>query len=560
MSLPKDNPFKNEPQIARDIKRIMEGWVEGNAEDFLKENTISEGGVKGAIEDFMYDTLPQAAVKELQPVFKNKSIRGSQLRDKVSIILKKHKIPTFFMGTSATQVVIDNFETYFGESVEEAYAHPDEKILGRFYEKTGKQAFEYRISQDSWGKSHGYPHEVCVSRKDYKSKGDWRAANVKATVCYIATDEGEGGKPVVEKWDITKHIKYVKVEGVEENGEVLNEAAAMIPFKRILKGVNDMEGPFLIVVMRKGGPGALIQKKVPGRAALPAHINHMLSSELQKYEWKAIAIENANGKIVNLLYPTDVLTKAGSKPSFKEEIELDEDNWGGGFQSSADAHREVQAGLKADFQRERAQKLKLIVQVIRGEISKQKFKKLTGSNYDELMKNSPYFRNQVKRMPKKALEPVAKKEEVERIAEATPDQKAKQAAIDARVRKMNTDDAVEQVKEILRSYGNDKTQRQMIIAAIKNIKEQVEVNELTNLRTYNNAYPNTMIASSKEMDEEFKAGDTVKVPHKGKIVKGKIVRFDNGGTSKAQQHGGGYVVDVGEPASILVPKHNVRKN
>jgi len=398
MSLPKDNPFKNEPQIARDIKRIMEGWVEGNAEDFLKENTISEGGVKGAIEDFMYDTLPQAAVKDLQPVFKNKSIRGSQLRDKVSTILKKHKIPTFFMGTSATQVVIDNFETYFGESVEEAYAHPDEKVVGSFYEKTGKQAFEYRISQDSWGKSHGYPHEVCVSRKDYKGKGDWRAANVKATVCYIVTDEGEGGKPVVEKWDITKHIKYVKVEGVEADGEVLDEA-----------------------------------------------------------------------------------------------------EWGGGFQSSADAHREVQAGLKADFQRERAQKLKLIVQVIRGEISKQKFKKLTGSNYDELMKNSPYFRNQVKRMPKKALEPVAKKEEV-------------------------------------------------------------EVNELTNLRTYNNAYPNTMIASSKEMDEEFKAGDTVKVPHKGKIVKGKIVRFDNGGTSKAQQHGGGYVVDVGEPASILVPKHNVRKN
>jgi hypothetical protein len=201
-----------------------------------------------------------------------------------------------------------------------------------------------------------------------------------------------------------------------------------------------------------------------------------------------------------------------------------------------------------------------MVQVIRGEISKQKFKKLTGSNFDDLMKTATYYINQIKRMPKKALTPVAKKEEVERIAEATPDQKAKQAAIDARVRKMNTDDAVEQVKEILRSYGNDKTQRQMIIAAIKNIKEQVEVNELTNLRTYNNAYPNTMIASSKEMDEEFKAGDTVKVPHKGKIVKGKIVRFDNGGTSKAQQHGGGYVVDVGEPASILVPKHNVRKN
>ena len=98
------------------------------------------------------------------------------------------------------------------ESVEEAYAHPDEKVVGSFYEKTGKKAFEYRMSKDSWGKSHGLPHEVCVSRKDYKSQGDWRAANVKGTVCYIAVDEGEGGKPVIEKWDIKKHVKYVKAD------------------------------------------------------------------------------------------------------------------------------------------------------------------------------------------------------------------------------------------------------------------------------------------------------------------------------------------------------------
>lgn len=85
---------------------------------------------------------------------------------------------------------------------------------------------------------------------------------------------------------------------------------------------------------------------------------------------------------------------------------VSEDEWGGGFQSPADGNREVQAGLKGDFQRERAQKLKLIVQVIRGEITKQKFKKLTGSNFDELMQRSPYFRNQIKRMSKKALAPV----------------------------------------------------------------------------------------------------------------------------------------------------------
>ena len=85
---------------------------------------------------------------------------------------------------------------------------------------------------------------------------------------------------------------------------------------------------------------------------------------------------------------------------------VSEDEWGGGFQTSADAQRQVQAGLKADFQRQRAQTLKLIVQVIRGEITKRKFKKLTGSNFDELMKNSPYYRNQIKRMSKKALAPV----------------------------------------------------------------------------------------------------------------------------------------------------------
>lgn len=96
-----------------------------------------------------------------------------------------------------------------------------------------------------------------------------------------------------------------------------------------------------------------------------------------------------------------------------------EASWsGGGFQSSADAHRGVQAGLKADANRERDQKLKMMVQVIRGEITKQQFKKSTGSNFDDLM-NASWFKNQIKRMPKKALQPVAKKEEVE-IPESQP--------------------------------------------------------------------------------------------------------------------------------------------
>jgi len=61
------------------------------------------------------------------------------------------------------------------------------------------------------------------------------------------------------------------------------------------------------------------------------------------------------------------------------------------------------------------------------------------------------------------------------------------------------------------------------------------------------------------IEEMHKAGDSVKVPHKGKMVKGKIVRHDSGGSGKAQQHGGGYVVDVGEYGSITVPHHKIVK-
>jgi len=63
----------------------------------------------------------------------------------------------------------------------------------------------------------------------------------------------------------------------------------------------------------------------------------------------------------------------------------------------------------------------------------------------------------------------------------------------------------------------------------------------------------------KSVKEAYKAGDKVKVSHKGKMIKGKIVRYDDGGSDKARQSGGGYVVDVGEPASILVPANKVVK-
>jgi len=55
--------------------------------------------------------------------------------------------------------------------------------------------------------------------------------------------------------------------------------------------------------------------------------------------------------------------------------------------------------------------------------------------------------------------------------------------------------------------------------------------------------------------EILKVGTIVRVPHKGKIVPGKIVRYDpgKGGESPA------YVVDIGEYESKIVPVHNVKQ-
>jgi hypothetical protein len=49
-----------------------------------------------------------------------------------------------------------------------------------------------------------YPHRVWVSNEE------WRYAKVLKTVAYIAVDEDEYGKPVTEKWDIKKHVPYIR--------------------------------------------------------------------------------------------------------------------------------------------------------------------------------------------------------------------------------------------------------------------------------------------------------------------------------------------------------------
>jgi hypothetical protein len=101
-------------------------------------------------------------------------------------------------------------------------------------------------------------------------------------------------------WSVNDAFK----ESVEEDGEA-TVSEAKIPFKRILQGVKDSQGPFTVVVMKASGPGALMQKKVSTAAAIPAHVNYILG-ELKGKPWKAIAIEQADGGVVNVLFPKDV--------------------------------------------------------------------------------------------------------------------------------------------------------------------------------------------------------------------------------------------------------------
>lgn len=79
-------------------------------------------------------------------------------------------------------------------------------LLGTFTHATTGVRFDYRMSDDEYGKKHGLPHEVHVGANS--ASGETRPALVKGTVCIIGVDEGADGKPVVEKWKIKQHVIY----------------------------------------------------------------------------------------------------------------------------------------------------------------------------------------------------------------------------------------------------------------------------------------------------------------------------------------------------------------
>ena len=85
-------------------------------------------------------------------------------------------------------------------------------LLGTFTHATTGKRFDYRMSDDDYGKKHGLPHEIHVGAPSASGFGhpnaETRPGLVKGTVCIIGVDEGADGKPVVEKWKIKQHIIY----------------------------------------------------------------------------------------------------------------------------------------------------------------------------------------------------------------------------------------------------------------------------------------------------------------------------------------------------------------
>lgn len=79
-----------------------------------------------------------------------------------------------------------------------------ENNLGEFIEKTYKKTFTYRVCNNHWGLSHGLKHEIDVL-------DGIRCGNISKTRAYIAVDEDEHGKPILETWILSKHNQYERV-------------------------------------------------------------------------------------------------------------------------------------------------------------------------------------------------------------------------------------------------------------------------------------------------------------------------------------------------------------
>jgi hypothetical protein len=113
----------------------------------MMEETLQEGGVKGALEDYLY-SIPKEAIEELKPVMKIKNL-GRRF-GMINKTLKKHGFTQKFMGSFPADVVNSYFDTYFGESLEEATIPRNAKVIDRNKEEKTVTLQWYDNDDDKW--------------------------------------------------------------------------------------------------------------------------------------------------------------------------------------------------------------------------------------------------------------------------------------------------------------------------------------------------------------------------------------------------------------------------
>jgi len=88
------------------------------------------------------------------------------------------------------------------------YFHNDATIIGIFDEKEYNRFFEFSHNDDDFEFAKEFPHKIWVSNSYLPNEQSYRYGIVKKTVAYIAVDEDDYGKPVMEKWNIKNHSIY----------------------------------------------------------------------------------------------------------------------------------------------------------------------------------------------------------------------------------------------------------------------------------------------------------------------------------------------------------------
>jgi len=130
----------------------------------------------------------------------------------------------------------------------------------------------------------------------------------------------------------------------------------------------------------------IIRKYVKGNKRVPEHLKDYMERSFKKKRFKDAKLSDGRGAVgaleTRMRRKSAALRARGVEPKGVAPGYLEEE-WGGGFQSSQDAQRQVQAGLRSDAARERRTKINDIKAVLAGKMTKNAFTKKHRTKFSE---------------------------------------------------------------------------------------------------------------------------------------------------------------------------------